>query len=125
MNDEERKKELENEIAGLKQSMEHTGYGSRELRILESLEKELQELEMCEKKQYKYEVEEWSQDTRKWVFTSDKKLTEEKILNLFYDGVHMDEDKTQTVDGVSVTYHGTFYGDNCEVEASGDFKEEE
>ena len=54
-----------------------------------------------------------------------KKLTEEKILNLFYDGVHMDEDKTQTVDGVSVTYHGTFYGDNCEVEASGDFKEEE
>ena len=63
MNDEERKEELENEIAGLKQSMEHTGYGSRELRILESLEKELQELEMREKKQYKYEVEEWSQDT--------------------------------------------------------------
>ena len=45
MNDEERKEELENEIAGLKQSMEHTGYGSRELRILESLEKELEELE--------------------------------------------------------------------------------
>ena len=45
MNDEERKEELENEIAGLKQSMEHTGFGSKQLRILESLEKELEELE--------------------------------------------------------------------------------
>ena len=27
------------------------------------------------KKQYEYEVDEWSQDTRKWVFTSNRKLT--------------------------------------------------
>ena len=42
---EHRKEDLENEIAGLKQNMEHTGFGSKELRILESLEKELEELE--------------------------------------------------------------------------------
>ena len=42
---EHRKEDLENEIAGLKQSMEHTGFGSKQLRILESLEKELEELE--------------------------------------------------------------------------------
>jgi hypothetical protein len=38
----------------------------------------------------------------------------------------MDEGKTETVDdGVSVTYHGTFYGDNSDIELIGDFKEGE
>ena len=31
------------------------------------------------KKEYEYEIEEWSVDTRKWVMTSDKQLTEEQI----------------------------------------------
>ena len=45
---------------------------------------------------------------------------------MFCDGVHMDEGKSETVDdGVSVKYHGTSYGNNCEVEMNGDFKEEE
>jgi hypothetical protein len=70
------------------------------------------------KKQYLYEVEEWSQDTRKWVFTSNRKLTYEQLMQ-------MDEGKTETVDdGVIVTYVGTFYGNNSEVELNGIFKEE-
>jgi hypothetical protein len=44
---------------------------------------------------------------------------------MFCDGVHMDEGKTETVDdGVIVTYVGTFYGNNSEVELNGIFKEE-
>lgn len=78
------------------------------------------------KKQYLYEVDEWSQDTRKWVFTSNRKLTYEELMEMFCDGVHMDEGETETVDdGVSVTYHGTAYGDNSEIELIGDFAEEE
>ena len=78
------------------------------------------------KKEYEYEIEEWSQDTRKWVFTSNRKLTYEELMQMFCDGVHMDEGKTETVDdGVSVTYHGTAYGDNSEIELIGDFAEEE
>ena len=42
---EHRKVDLENEIKEMYQSMEHTGFGSKQLRILESLEKELEELE--------------------------------------------------------------------------------
>jgi len=78
------------------------------------------------KKQYLYEVDEWSQDTRKWVFTSNRKLRYEELMLMFCDGVHMDECKTERVDdGVSVTYKGTTYGDNSEIELIGDFAEEE
>ena len=78
------------------------------------------------KKQYLYEVDEWSQDTRKWVFTSNRKLTYEELMQMFCDGVLMDEGKSETVDdGVSETYQGTFYGNNSEVELNGIFKEEE
>ena len=42
---EHRKVDLENEIKEIYQSMEHTGFGSKQLRILASLEKELEELE--------------------------------------------------------------------------------
>ena len=78
------------------------------------------------KKQYLYEVDEWSQDTRKWVFTSNRKLTYEELMEMFCDGVHMDEGETEILaDGISVCYHGTYYGDNSEVELIGDFAEEE
>ena len=81
---------------------------------------------MSKTEKHEYEVEEWSQDTRKWVFTSNRKLTYEELMQMFCDGVHMDEGKTETVDdGVSVTYHGTYYGNNSEVELNGAFKEEE
>ena len=81
---------------------------------------------MSKTEKHEYEVEEWSQDTRKWVFTSNRKLTYEELMEMFCDGVHMDEGKTETVDdGVSVNYQGTSYGNNCEVELNGDFKEEE
>ena len=78
------------------------------------------------KKQYLYEVDEWSQDTRKWVFTSNRKLTYEELMQMFSDGVHMDEGETEILaDGISVYYHGTYYGDNSEIELMGDFAEEE
>jgi hypothetical protein len=81
---------------------------------------------MSKTEKHEYEVEEWSQDTRKWVFTSNRKLTYEELMQMFCDGVHMDEGKTETVDdGVIATYVGTFYGNNSEVELNGIFKEEE
>ena len=40
-----KKSELRNRIDGLKDSMEHTGYGSKDLRILASLYQQLEELE--------------------------------------------------------------------------------
>ena len=81
---------------------------------------------MSETEKHEYEIEEWSVDTRKWVMTSDKQLTEEQVMNLFLDSVGMDEGETQILaDGISVCYHGTYYGDNSEVELIGDFAEEE
>ena len=78
------------------------------------------------KKKYEYEVDEWSQDSRKWVFTSNRKLTYEELMQMFCDGVHMDEGKTETVDdGVTVLYYGTSYGNNSEIELIGDFAKEE
>jgi len=42
---EHKKRELQNQIDALKDSMEHTGYGSKDLRILASLYQQLEELE--------------------------------------------------------------------------------
>jgi hypothetical protein len=42
---EHKRDELLNEIAGLKQSMEHAGAGSKDIRLLHSLESELEDLE--------------------------------------------------------------------------------
>tara|TARA_R100001015_G_C4589458_1_gene145086 strand:+ start:387 stop:716 length:330 start_codon:yes stop_codon:yes gene_type:complete len=42
---EARKQYLRNEIKGVKQSMEHAGYGMKDLRYLHSLENELEDLE--------------------------------------------------------------------------------
>ena len=47
-------------------------------------------------------------------------------MQMFSDGVHMDEGETEILaDGISVCYHGTYYGDNSEIELMGDFAEEE
>ena len=42
---EHRKEELKKQIEEIRQSMKHTGYGRKELRTLESLEREWEELE--------------------------------------------------------------------------------
>ena len=45
---EHRKEEVRNQIKGLKQSMEHAGVGSKDIRLLHALEDELAEMGVFE-----------------------------------------------------------------------------
>ena len=64
-----------------------------------------------------YVIEEWSVDTRVWVIKSDRRLTEEEVEEIYYDGMHMDEGETEDLGaGATVTYKGTRYGDDCQIE---------
>ena len=76
----------------------------------------------------RYEIEEWSVDTRRWEINSPRKLTHEEVFEIYNQHVGMDK-KPQTLsgkfEGVTVYFFGTKYGDNSEYEMNGDFKEEE
>ena len=98
---------------------------------------------------YEYEVEEYSQDTRTFTLESNKKLPQEVVERVYYSecglndsdvgNVHditeevrdalKDEgyDTTEDFKGLKATtqFTGTGFGDDCQVDSSGDFLEEE
>ena len=97
---------------------------------------------MADKKEYVYDIEEYSQDTRCYQVTSNVKLTHYEVSNIYREvdddeknksnlSVLMDWenerftnnqiDKKIKIYGV---FQGTEYGDDCQVDITGDFEEE-
>ena len=76
------------------------------------------------KKIYEYEVDEWSEDTRKFVIKSDKKLTHDEVCDIYQDVSFDDEGKTiEYSKGITMLYRGTDYGcADCDID--GDLKDE-
>jgi hypothetical protein len=95
-----------------------------------------------------YEVEEYSQDTRTFTVESNKKLPQEVVERIYYykcglndKDVEVEHDITEDVYGVlkdegynidhknfkglkvTTQFTGTEFGDDCQVDSSGDFFE--
>ena len=92
-------------------------------------------------KEYVYNVEEYSQDVRRYQVTSNVKLTHYEVSNIYRE-VDDDEDTKSNLSGfmdwederftddeienkvkVSVKFVGTEYGDDCQVDIIGEFEE--
>ena len=69
------------------------------------------------KKKYKYEVQEYSQDIRNFFIESDVKLEEDEI-NDCISNVSLDKPNTYEGDDYKVSFKGTEYGDDCQVDIS-------
>jgi hypothetical protein len=72
---------------------------------------------------YTYVVEEWSQDTRRYTIESDRKLTESELQDCYIEAGIPDEETTIEVGeipsgkvNVTVTYEGTEYGDDSQMD---------
>ena len=95
------------------------------------------------KKEYVYDVEEYSQDTRRYQITSNVKLTDEEVRNAYAEieaeknnkfnlALHLDWSNERFTDDeilnkikiVSI-YDGIEYGDDCQVDITGDFENDE
>lgn len=60
---------------------------------------------------YTYEVDEWSEDTRKFVIKSDRKLTSDEVCDIYQDASFDEEGKTiEYKKGITLLYRGTDYG---------------
>ena len=68
-------------------------------------------------KKYKYEVEEYSQDTRSFFVESDIELTHDEI-NDCITNVGLDKPNTYKDDDYKVSFKGTEYGDDSQVNIS-------
>ena len=66
-------------------------------------------------KKYKYEVEEYSQDIRNFYIESDVKLNENEI-NDCISNVSLDKPNTYKDDDYKVSFIGTEYGDDSQVD---------
>ena len=93
------------------------------------------------KKEYVYDVEEYSQDVRRYQITSNVKLTDEEVRSVYLEADD-DKDTESNLSGymdwsnerftddeilnkikiVSI-FDGTEYGDDCQVDITGDFEE--
>jgi len=69
---------------------------------------------MTKKYKYKYEVEEYSQDTRNFFVESDVKL-DEKEINDCISNVSIDKPNTYKGSNFKVSFTGTELGDDCQV----------
>lgn len=82
---------------------------------------------MTEQTKFEYNFEEYSQDSRHWLITSTRRLTENELLDLWGQGFLFIENNVQAIpldeDGhtVNVTFEGTEYGDDAQCNYSGDF----
>jgi hypothetical protein len=78
---------------------------------------------------YTYEVEEYSQDSRHYEIVSDVKLSEEEITDIYCEVDLVDgyTNQWKMVDkgNVKVTFIGTEYGDDSQVNINGDIEEKE
>ena len=83
---------------------------------------------MSDKKyKYTYRVEETSQDTRNYTVESDVQLTESEIIDCL-GNVSISPEKNSFVfeDGIKTTFEDTEWGDDCQIDISGDkVKDEE
>ena len=94
------------------------------------------------KKEYVYDVEEYSQDTRRYQVVSNVKLTHDEVITIYQEGEkdkfvtdiqkNMDFDDKRFTDDeilnsikVKSIFDGTEYGENCEVDITGDFENDE
>ena len=69
------------------------------------------------KKKYKYEVQEYSQDIRNFFIESDVKLEEDEI-NDCISNVSLDKPNTYEGNNFKVSFTGTEFGDDCQVDIS-------
>ena len=101
------------------------------------------------KQEYVYEVEEYSQDTRHYEVTSNVKLTEYELQQIAitmltagllansklmintndlqkyisWEDKRFSDDEIENKVKVSVKFNGTEYGDDCQVDTTGEFEE--
>ena len=75
-------------------------------------------------KKYQYHVEEYSQDSRIYLIESDRKLTEEEIYEAYPEVDLRKDSAITTIDGIKVTFQGTEYGDDSQVNIKGELKNE-
>jgi len=93
------------------------------------------------KKEYVYEVEEYSQDVRRYQITSNVKLTNEEVRNVYQESDANKVTKSNLVHYVDWSnerftdneilnkikifgiHDGTEYGDDCQVDITGEFEE--
>ena len=66
-------------------------------------------------KKYKYKVQEYSQDTRHFYIESNVELDEDEI-NDCISNVSLDEPNTYEDDDYKVSFKGTEYGDDSQVD---------
>ena len=76
-------------------------------------------------KQYIYEVEEWSNDIRKFEIVSDRKLTYDEVQEATYLPNIEVAGSSGTDNGITATFLYTYYGENSEMDCHGDFKEDD
>jgi len=69
---------------------------------------------MTKKYKYKYEVEEYSQDSRHFIVESDVKLDDNEISDCI-SNVSLDKPNSYEGDDYRVSFEGTEYGDDCQV----------
>jgi len=70
---------------------------------------------MTKKYKYKYEVEEYSQDARHFIVESDVKLDEDDITDCI-SNVSLDKPNSYNGDDYKVSFKGTEYGDDSQVD---------
>ena len=93
------------------------------------------------KKEYVYEIEEYSQDVRRYQITSNVKLTDEEVRNVYQESDANKVTKSNLVNYVDWSderftddeilnkikivgiFDGTEYGDDCQVDIIGEFEE--
>ena len=73
------------------------------------------------KYKYTYHVEETSQDTRNYTIESDVQLTHDEIVDCL-GNVSINNEKNSFVgeDGIKTTFEDTEWGDDCQIDISGD-----
>jgi len=83
---------------------------------------------MTEQTKFDYEFEEYSQDSRHWLITSTRRLTENELLDLWGQGFPFEnmQNSIEVIrldDGhkVEVAFTGTEYGDDTQCNYSGEF----
>ena len=78
---------------------------------------------------FTYKIEEYSQDSRHYEIVSDVKLSEEEITDIYCEVDLVDgyTNQWKMVDkgNVKVTFTGTEYGDDSQVNINGDIEEKE
>ena len=73
---------------------------------------------------YTYHVKEYSRDNRLYLIESENKLTEDEVHEAFPEVTLVDGATSITKDGIKVTFQGTEYGDDAQVNIEGNLKEE-